>query len=376
MYGAIATAGSALRLAAKLPLYRTFRRAGFPVLSPLAMSFVITDRCNSRCLTCNIGARYLDDPSVADGELSLDEYHRLFPHIGRPGWVTFSGGEPLLRPDFVAVVSELARVVRPQVINIPTNATLVERTLAAVARILDGLGRSQLVVNLSLDGVGAVHDRLRGFPGNFERVVAVFRGLRALGDPRLVVGVNSVLSRFNVQVSDALFDFVMNELAPDSYVLEVAQTRAEYHNLGQDLRGEREQLVRALDDFVRRTRRVSRHGVPRLVQAFREDYYAAARRGLRSPVTHRCYAGFATCTVLAHGEVWSNTARAESMGNVRDFALDFAALWRSPAARAVRERVVAAPCDCELSNASYSNRLMDFGSLPRLLWRYLRARQV
>ncbi len=361
----------ALGLSARLPAYRSFRRFGWPVLSPLFMSFVVTDRCNSRCLTCNIGTRYLDDPSVADGELTLGEYEQLFTSIGRPLWVTFSGGEPFLRRDFAAIVRALARRVRPRVINIPTNATLVERTAHAIGDILRDLGETRLVVNFSVDGLGEEHDRVRGFPGNFTRLQRLYAELRTHRDPRLVLGVNTVLSRFNVAGAETLFDFVHDELRPDSYVLEIAQTRPEYHNMGEDLRGERRELNRALESFLARGRRTRRYGVPRLVQAFRDQYYADARRGLVAPVAHECYAAFATCSVLPKGEVWSNTARAESLGNLREHGLDFAALWRSEQATAVRQRVKSAPCTCELSNTSYANMLMDFSALPRVLWRYL-----
>src|SRR5690606_35108966 len=95
------------------PLYHGFRAFGWPALRPLTMSFVLTDRCNSRCATCSIGARYLDDPSVADGELSLAEYERLFASIGPLEWVTLSGGEPFMRKDLADVALALVRHTRP-----------------------------------------------------------------------------------------------------------------------------------------------------------------------------------------------------------------------------------------------------------------------
>jgi hypothetical protein len=57
---------------------------------------------------------------------------------------------------------------------------------------------------------------------------------------------------------------------------------------------------------------------------------------------------------------------------VRDFDLDFRALWRSRAARNAREKVTAAPCACESSNTSYPNALLDPRSalsVARWAWR-------
>ncbi|HMR78062.1 MAG TPA: radical SAM protein [Polyangiaceae bacterium] len=357
-------------LALRWPAFQAFRHLGAPVLSPMAMSFVVTDRCNSRCQTCNIGARYLDDPRVAEGELSLAEYLSLARSLPELQWVTFSGGEPFMRKDFEQILGAVVRAAAPRVVTIPTNATLVERTTAGIRTILKGLGDTRLGVNLSCDGVGAVHDSVRGFEGNFEKLLHVHRELVALRDERLTIGVNSVLSRHNVSSSEELFDFVFEVLRPDSYVVEIAQQRPEYYNEGQDLRGETQALADGLQSFVARARRHRAPGIPRFVRAFRTQYYAAAARGLWQAPAHRCYAGFATCTVMPKGDVWSNTARADNMGNVRDFALDFPALWRGPRAQQVRKLVRGELCTCELSNTAYINSLLSWSTLPRLAANY------
>ncbi len=357
-------------LALRWPAYHAFQRVGAPLLPPVAMSFVVTDRCNSRCKTCNIGARYLDNPLVAAGELDLEDYRRLCASLPGLQWLTFSGGEPFIRTDFEAVVLSLVRASKPRIVTIPTNATLVDRTTEGVRRILSGLGPTRLVLNLSCDGVGAVHDDVRGFAGNFEKLLHVHRELADLKDERLIIGVNSVLSRYNVTEHEELFDFVFDVLRPDSYVVEVAQQRPEYYNEGQDLRGEAEALAAALESFASRAPALGREGVPRMVRAFRKHYYATAQRALKKPVPHRCYAGFATCSVMPRGDVWSNTQRAENMGNLRDFGWDFRALWHGPKAKRVRREVSRKPCDCELSNTAYINSVFSWSSLSKVALSY------
>lgn len=361
------------RLALRLPLYRGFRAWGVPLLPPLAMSFVVTDRCNSRCRTCHIGTRYLEDPHVADGELSLAEYRTLSSSLPRLQWVTFSGGEPFMRQDFVDIASAVIAAARPAVVNIPTNATFPARAREGVRALLDACEETRFVVNLSCDGVGAVHDAVRGFGGNFAALLQLHRDLVEMASPRLVVGVNSVISRFNVEHCDELFDFVFDVLRPDSYVVELAQRRAEYHNLGDELSGDRPALEAALRQFISRSARLRRRGVPRIVSAFRREYYQRALRSLHQPVTHACYAGFATCTVMPKGEVWSNSQRAESMGNLRDAGMSFERLWRGHKAQQVRSEVRRDACTCELSNSAYLNALLTPGTLARVFLGYARA---
>ncbi len=331
---------------ARLPLYHAFRASGWPRLRPLTMSFVVTDRCNSRCKTCRIGERYLEDPSVADGELTLAEYRRLLPTIGRVEWVTLSGGEPFQRKDFPELAVALASALGPRVVNVPTNGTFVHAAVEGVRRILAGT-RARLVINVSVDAVGADHDRVRGFQGNFDRLLELVRRLRALAHPRLTIGANTVLSRFNAEHARATIDFVLDELAPDSYVLEAAQVRPEYHNAEVDLAAPPALVRAALEHAVLRLAEERRDGLAALVSAFRSHYYREALRRLEGPVTHRCFAAYATCAVMPDGEVVSSTERGDPMGNVRDFDLDFRALWRSPSARAARRRVREAPCACQ-----------------------------
>lgn len=356
----------------RIPLFNAFRELGWPRLRPLTMSFVVTDKCNSRCQTCQIGARYLDDPSVADGELTLAEYRRLFASIGRLEWVTLSGGEPFMRKDFPDIAIALAEETRPRVINVPTNGTFVHAARTGIARMLDGLGDTRLVINVSLDGVGARHDRVRGFDGNFDRVLQLADALRELDDPRLTFGCNTVISAFNAAHVPETIDFVLDTLRPDSYVLEAAQIRPEYHNDHVALDAGARAVRAALDHATRRLEAQPRRGVPALVKAFRRHYYAGVLERLDGPVAHRCFSAFATCAVMPKGDVWSSTQRADAMGNVRDFDLDFRALWRSPRAEAARDAVRRQRCTCETSNVSYPNALLDPPQLAAVAWHALR----
>ncbi|MFK7988895.1 MAG: radical SAM protein [Sandaracinaceae bacterium] len=362
-----------LRLAARWPLYRSFQRFGTPHMMPMTMSFVLTDKCNSRCETCLIGSRYLDDPSVAKGELSTDELRQLFQSIGPLEWVTFSGGEPFMRADLPDLVVACAASNRPRVINVPTNGTLVRATLDGVRAALPRLGDTQLVLNVSVDGIGEDHDRVRGFKGNFARIEALFEGLRTIDDPRLVVGCNTVLSAFNATTAPATIDHVLDRLRPDHYVVEVAQVRPEYHNRSVSLLAGRQALEGALAHARSRIEATPRRGFGALSKAFRLRYYDQAAARLDGPREHRCFRGFGTCAVMAKGDVWASTESGEVMGQVRDFGLDFPALWRSPNATQVRSRVRAAPCRCQSSNLSYLNTLFSARAMSTVIrhaWRH------
>jgi len=57
---------------------------------------------------------------------------------------------------------------RPGIINIPHNS-LIKNVADKIGKIADICQGSQLIINLSMDGIGEKHDRIRGIKGNFVR---------------------------------------------------------------------------------------------------------------------------------------------------------------------------------------------------------------
>lgn len=145
---------------------------------PLRYLFVeITQRCNLRCLHCgsDCGA------SPRPGELSTDEWLAFFRDLGRRGprdrmVLVITGGEPLCHPELDRILAGIreARLTWGMVTN---GHALSE---ARVARLIQA-GISSVTV--SLDGLQASHDWLRGVPGTFERAAAGIRRLARAGLP-------------------------------------------------------------------------------------------------------------------------------------------------------------------------------------------------
>ena len=103
-------------------------------------------------------------------ELTLEEWDKNFSSLGKsPYWFTVSGGEPFLYDGIDELCGMIYKHCRPGIINIPTNAIL-QSIPAKVEKIARLCSESQIIVNLSLDGVGNTHDEIRGVQGNFEKL--------------------------------------------------------------------------------------------------------------------------------------------------------------------------------------------------------------
>jgi MoaA/NifB/PqqE/SkfB family radical SAM enzyme len=367
-----------MRLLAQVPRYWMFRRFGWPKVMPVNVAVSIISTCNSRCQTCNI---WRDHTPGEGKDLTVEEFDRVFKSLGRmPYWFTVSGGEPFMRKDIVEICKSLYDNCRPAQINIPTNSLVWRPIAERVAAIADHCKDSQLVINLSLDGVGAKHDELRGIPGNFEKVMLVYRQLRELNRPNLTIGVHSVISNFNVDHFPELHDFVVNQLRPDSFISEIAEERVELGTIGTGITPTGLAYARAVDIMAGSSEYEAHRGQSRFIQAFRRKYYQLVKRMLETQKQMvPCYAGWASTHIAPNGDVWSCAVRAEPIANLRDYDFDFKRIWLSNLPRPLRKSIRAGECACPLANAAYTSILMDPASMLNVggnLWQEVKKERA
>jgi len=353
-----------LPLAARLAGYRLAHASGRPRQLPVNLTVSVTYSCPSRCATCDIWQKKVDD-------LSVDEYARIFPTLEKvPVWVTLSGGDQFVRADFDEVVRLVCTMIEPRIVNIPMNGVITERIFQLLPKIAHHTLGAQLVLNLSVDEIGEAHDRIRGAERNFEKLLQVAELIHDLKKTygHVVLGVHTVISKLNVHRIPDIEREARAIFRPDSYIAEVAENRVELKTMDKDITPDVADFRRAIDHLrnVIRAHR-STHPVARLVESLRLEYYELAARILEEKrQVIDCYAGWASAQLAPDGHVWGCCVRAESIGNVRDHGYDFRAVWNGPRADAFRQSVRAHECACPLANASYTNLLLDAPSLARV----------
>jgi len=330
------------------------------------LTFSITNRCNSRCKTCHIYEKKSE-------ELDLDEWKRVFHSLGRaPFWITISGGEPFLRSDLFELVRSAYEECHPSIINIPTNGLLSDRIPSVVKEIADYCQRTQIVVNLSLDGVGEDHDTLRGVLGNYERAIETFKALKGLGSPNLSIGIHTVISKYNIKRIPDIFENIMT-LRPDSYVTEIAEERVELNNVGSAITPDLSDYVAAIDFLTRTLKKDHFDQVGRMTRALRLEYYNLVKKILKENYqVIPCYAGIASAQIAPDGSVWMCCVKAEPIGNLRKVEYDFSKIWLSENAKSIRREIKSGKCYCPLANATYTSMLHHLPTLSRVGWNLIK----
>jgi len=163
---------------------------------PISTTFDLTHRCNLRCVHCYVG-HDVSAPAAKAGELATRDVIRLLEETAAAGClqVVLSGGEPLLRTDFLEIYSSARRL--GLIVQVFTNATLVrESHLDVFAEY------PPEKVDVSI--YGATEEtcaRVTGVPGSFAQAL---RGVHRLLERGIRVGLKSMILSENLNEIHAI----------------------------------------------------------------------------------------------------------------------------------------------------------------------------
>ncbi len=203
----------------------------FGPLAPREWMFPVTYACNARCAMCNI---WQADKSA---ELTVGEWAQALrdPLFRSIESINLTGGEPTLLQDLPELAGLLVRLPALKRMTITSNGLLPDR----VVRDCELIGREcrahgvSLFAGISLDGIGTLHDDIRGIPGAFERVEATLDGLRGLQERGLLrCGINCTLTRRNVDSARHVREWCTQRGLPANFIV-ASFSDSYYGNAGE-----------------------------------------------------------------------------------------------------------------------------------------------
>jgi MoaA/NifB/PqqE/SkfB family radical SAM enzyme len=310
---------------------------------PLHLILFITDHCNARCGTCFYWQ------SLNHGEsLKIEQVEKISAAMEQMVWLDLSGGEPFLRKDIDRICHIFVQRNGIRHINIPTNAIQTSVIANSVNAILADPSPFRLNIAISLDGVGEMHDRIRGVPGNYTKALATMAALDEIRrrDSRLALSVVTTLMRHNVDDVKKLLDLGLSEWKLDYHSINILRGSWMDPNL-QPPTPEQYAEISALQ--LRQCRHYfrGRWGVVSgmLATAGRSilnSYYQRDMEG--RPKDIHCNAGEVSCVIDANCDVYF-CELLKPIGNLKTYNFDFDRLWRDFEATALRQKVQSG-CHC------------------------------
>jgi MoaA/NifB/PqqE/SkfB family radical SAM enzyme len=142
----------------------------------------VTYQCNLRCQMCNIW-------KMTDHRYLLISAYTKLPDTLTD--INITGGEPFLRPDLIELTAVIAKTCPRAKIIFSSNgfaADLIIERVKAILALTKNIG-----VAISIDGIGRIHDQIRGMAGAFDNAVATIKKLKELG-----------LSKFDLKIAFTL----------------------------------------------------------------------------------------------------------------------------------------------------------------------------
>lgn len=304
--------------------------------APTRVVMDLTRRCNLRCAMCHTWA-------IEPGhELSADEVRHILAQMPHLGWLDLTGGELFLRRDALELIEAVCAVPSLRVLHFPTNGWFTARIVAAVERVRELRPDVDLLITVSIDGPPALHDRIRGREGSFERAIDTFQRLRSLSGVQTYLGTTIIAD--NAEAIDDLEDELRRRI-PDFRSAEWhwnwMQTSQHFFQNGDLPAGPRP----AAGALVRR--HIRRRGLPTNPVAAMElaflvnlEFY---QRG--EPTGIVCQALRSTAFISPEGDLYPCHVYDRPLGNLRERSLS--EIWSSPetlAARADIERLGCGGC--------------------------------
>ena len=163
---------------------------------PVSVVWEITLACDLACQHCGsrAGRRRRNELSTAEALDLVDQIAELGARS-----VGLIGGEAYLRKDWLQIIAAIRAAGMECDLQTGGRNLTDERVGLAAAAGLNAVG-------ISIDGIGATHDMLRGVVGSYERALAAMGHVRAHG---LEVGVNTQINAWTLPELRELMEIVI-----------------------------------------------------------------------------------------------------------------------------------------------------------------------
>jgi len=321
------------------------------LLHPAILHLTVTNRCNLKCMMCNIWKERprIDTPPEVIEELTGSRYFRDFQIL------EFGGGEP-----FMVDLVELTRKLNHsglKMILITTNGMVPDRILDQVNGLLELPGLS-LILNVSIDGTRETHYRLRGVPGSFDRATETLRRLAELAAdrPNLKVGAKLTIQQGNYR--EIWPTYLMAKEIGVEFTAKPAAVFGSLHNQEMDFdltAGQVEEITAVLnridDNQGTALARAKANLFGRLYYFSNLNFNRVQMDYIRENLLEKrirqvipCYSSFFSVMVHVDGGVYCCPTLMKNVGDLASESFD--EIWQGERMRAIRKFIHEGKCSC------------------------------
>ncbi len=315
-------------------------------LPPLRVGCVLSHRCNLRCSMCFVWKRGIT--GLDKRELSTLEWLGIIRQIPSFAIVTFTGGEPLIRPDIRELLAAASRSHRVHLVSNGTmfQPQMIEYCLSLAPRKIWDKGL--LSLGISLEGPEAIHDAMVKIPGSFAKTIQALTDFatrkRQLGLKYPLLDIKIVICNETIGSLTELYEIADN-IGADIISYQQCSTQESSYGIDDAPMDAMYTSPPPVDpipeDVIKESIRklVNRAAAGRTTLRFNPDMsadYFADRYQNRFPLDRfACSAAWSVMHIGPYGTVYP--CFSIPMGNLREKSL--MAIWNGPEYRAFRVKL-------------------------------------
>ena len=312
--------------------------------SPSKLTISLTNKCNKKCLTCNIWK--ISENGPPENELSLDEYVKLFKDLDGNGliYLEFTGGEPYMRDDVDDIlIQAFQNITSLQFAAITTNGYDAEQIIGKTRKILQEIPPDcSLILGISIDGNKELHNKLKGKECSWENAVETLNGAYQLRKefPNLRPHVSYTINTYNAGRFQECHESL--DLPIDDFSFSVEHSGLLYNN-GNTVTLD-PALIKQDLDYLKANPRKTESLDP--VSLFRSKSYIGYMKGIIPYINGerslRCAALKLSGYIDPSGNVYPCIMWDKPLGNIRDSG--FKKIWASTLSDETRQSIDDKTC--------------------------------
>jgi MoaA/NifB/PqqE/SkfB family radical SAM enzyme len=352
--------------------YKKLTNAAASILrTPPYIILFVSDECWMSCDHCwYTKSEYKKSKA---NNLTFDEFKNISESINSIRFLSITGGEAFLRDDLLEIIKVFMANSGVKRFDIPSSGWDTDLIVAKTEKILDSIDeQTPFRVDISIDGVGDVHDSIRNKKGAFDNAKKTLIELKKISDkrPNFSLSAITTVSNKNQNNIDEIAKFV-NDTIPDGEWL-VNATRGE-----SSCATAKEFSIESYDKACELQRK---H-----LQKMSEYYsvnknlrkWLSAKNIVRGKIIREtilgqsiggaCAAGSLIGVIFNDGAVAPCENLQDSFGNIRDYYYSLPAIWNTDRAVEFRNKIQETHCKCTHECVISMSVLMRPGAIGRLL---------
>lgn len=318
--------------------------------TPQYIILFVSDKCWMKCSHCWFNEDWKERELTAP-QLTFDEYEKLARSIPYVSFLSMTGGEAFSRPDIVELATMFRKTTRLGRYQIPTSGYRTEMIVQSAENILKANPTTPFRVDVSLDGIGDVHNDIRRIKNGFEKAVDTIKELNKLKMhyDHFDVGVITTISNLNQHVVRETAQLVESIHPEGEWMVNIAR------GSGRD-----QTAVEVDPQAYRLAHTLIEERIARGAYKGHGGHWSAkwlsAKNAARRNIIYEiisgertgggCTAGSVAGVIQSDGAVKACEMLDDSLGNIRDFDYNLVKLWQAGAARKMRQFIQDTSCQC------------------------------